>query len=277
VNNKPNREHLQQLVKDGSIVSKEQAIAELNEDFKIWNAKPFNGPQGPLEKYKESFVATQERQRKWEEIELVDSLYHQPGKMTRVKTIVKGRTKYVPTFKPQLYTFKNKGFDLEIDDQIHEFDVYSAEFRARNVGARFEVKFDPLNIDCLFLFKDGKSVVDSDGQPVLAENKLTVPMAMVDRKPGDADKLAQLNRLREDQEALVNNELAEAIEATKADGSFTAVTAERISKRSPSGLYGGSTGWSKTPTKSRIKEGAQSSRAAKKRSHTRLDSSGRRS
>jgi hypothetical protein len=225
IDSKANREYLQQLIKSDQLPTLQDALAQMEAAFHIWNNKPFNGPKSPLQKYQESFEATKDRQRFVTEMNMIDAFWEMPGKIQQIKGIDEnGKTKMVSRFIPREYTFTSAGITIERDGKEYQFDVENAEFRAYNIGKKFNVKYDHSKMDRLFLIENDKPVTDKDGNIIIAKEKTVLHMAVVDRVEGEGKEAHRLNKLREEQKQLLQNNHKKVVEQTQLDGTFTPVT-----------------------------------------------------
>jgi transposase len=225
IDSKANREYLQQLIKSDQLPTLQDALAQMEAAFHIWNNKPFNGTKSPLQKYQESFEGTKDRQRFVTEMNIIDAFWEMPGKIQQVKGIDEnGKTKMVSRFIPREYTFTSAGITIERDGKEYQFDVENAEFRAYNIGKKFNVKYDYSKMDRLFLIDNDKPVTDKDGNIIIAKEKTVLHMAVVDRVEGEGKEAHRLNALREEQKKLIQDNHKQVIEQTQLDGTFTPVT-----------------------------------------------------
>jgi hypothetical protein len=225
MDSRANREHLQALVKADAIPTLDEALAQMEIAFKIWNTTPFNGPLTPMEKYLKSFEETKEKQRFATEWNIIDAFWIMPGKIKQVKGIdSEGKTKSVSTFIPQLYNFTNNGITLQIDKQAYQFDVENADFRAYNIGKSFSVKYDPNEMKRMFLYDGDKPVCDTEGKILMAYEKTLLHMAVADREKGEGMEYHRLDQLKKQQYQLIKAKHAESIANTYVNDTHTPVT-----------------------------------------------------
>lgn len=87
---------------------------------------------------------------------------------------------------------------LTLDGQKYDYDCYDVEFR-RHLSTRWEIIFDTEDMS--------KAVaVNEDGtRRFMLEEKYIQPMALIERKEGDAEQLARVNNYNEELKAHIRN------------------------------------------------------------------------
>lgn len=105
--------------------------------------------------------------------------------------------------------YKQDGITIQIDGQRHHFQVLDADFYKQHIRDRFEVVYDRDCLDYVYLYQDGKPVLDEQGEPVIATAAELVPMAVHDMEEGDRERL---NRLLEIKDQVKKDTLEEVAE-----------------------------------------------------------------
>ncbi|WP_238354554.1 transposase family protein [Fulvivirga marina] len=225
-----NREALAKQVKDGLLPTIDQAIKELHEDFTLWNHKSFNGSKSPLEKYKESIATTQNQQRPYTHKHEIEAFYEMPGDLKQVKVVDQGKTRQLNQFVPQPYQYTNVGMKLQIDNQRHELIISDPEFNSLHIGESFNIKYDPRNIEKVYLYRDGRPYLFNDSH-VFASTKQEFSMALADRTEGETKLLNDHLNSKKKQKLITTNRYNRLVEITKENGTYTeAITANAYDK-----------------------------------------------
>lgn len=231
LDNRPNREALAEMVKSEDLVSAEMACKQMVEDLTIWNNTPrkFLNGKTPIQVYRESVKATQEKQRPFSRAIEIDAFWNMPGEQKKIRTMQEGQPALVSTFVPQEYEFTNRGIDITIRGKRFTYDVEEAEFRTRFIGQKFTVKYDPTperwssgQPDELLLYVQGKPL-QWKGVHVAALPKQLMPMAIADYRQGSRAALDGRLTCKKIQRAMVQRNFEEIIEHTKKNGTYTPV------------------------------------------------------
>jgi hypothetical protein len=90
----------------------------------------------------------------------------------------------------ETYQYTNKGIQITIEGERHTFQVTqemlpSIEFHLRHTSDSFTVKYDPNNLDCIWLHKEDKPIA-------FAPKVLEVAQAIVDYKEGEGAAIQAL-------------------------------------------------------------------------------------
>jgi hypothetical protein len=87
------------------------------------------------------------------------------------------------------YLYRQEGITIQIDGNKHHFQVLDADFYKKYIRDRFEVVYDRDCLDYVYLYQNGKPVLDKHGEPILATAAELVPMALHDMEEGDRAKI----------------------------------------------------------------------------------------
>jgi transposase InsO family protein len=223
---KINPDHLQQLIKAKQIPTIEQAIAEMKEDFNLWNNHEFNGST-PLEKYRKSMEETREFQREFTEGLDVEAFWITPGKMKQVPASDRQRQKMISVFNPHEYTFTNNGIEVQIDKQKYSFDVPNADFNSKYIGQKFTLKIEPENKSKALLYLDGKPLIEN-GQHVMALPTHLFANAIVDRQEGEEKLIKEYQDIKKEQKELSKQSFDRFISIAHASGTHEIPMAKDI-------------------------------------------------
>ena len=199
-------EHLNKMVKGNLLPTLEEAFNIMDESFHEWSGIFFKGSQ-PYKKYSTNLEHTKEEQRMFSQEKDVDAFWYQPGKMIQVKDTTAAKQKTRMVFKPQEYSYSNKGIIVEKVDPLtkekrhYVFDIPDATFNAQNITAKFTIKIEPEHFSCARIYQDGKPVLDAKGDPILATSKQAHPSAQVDHSGSSRIQLAnELERKKQQRE-----------------------------------------------------------------------------
>lgn len=107
------------------------------------------------------------------------------------------------------YLYRQDGITIQIDGTKHHFQVLSAEFYKKHIRDRFEVVYDRDCLDFVYLYQNGKPVLDSCGEPIVAEAAELVPMALHDMQEGDRTRLNMLLGIKDKVKADTQAEVRE--------------------------------------------------------------------
>lgn len=179
------------------------AIATWNEQVG-WKKRPVS----IMATHAASVAGSQARQRPFSTAMDVEAFYYEPK---------------------DTYRYTNRGFDIAFRGERYAFDVEDVAFRRENIGARFAVRFDPEQMDALYLYQMGRPVVGLDGLPVAAKPKTKVPMALVDRVAGSGAAVARLLNLKEEQWKATDEDFLKRVDALPV-GLKMPITLERVHK-----------------------------------------------
>jgi len=231
LNNRPNREALAKMVKSSELPSAERALQQAIEDLTIWNNSPrkFLAGLSPLAVYRQSVEATQSKQRAFNKVIDIESFYTLPGEHKKIRTMDEGKPKLVQTFIPQTYEYTNKGIEVTIQGKHCTYDIESAEFRTRFIGARFSIKYEPNperwtngQPECVLLYLQG-APLQWQGVHAALLPKERYHMAVADYRQGERAELGKHLELKKQQRALVQSDFTQLIEKTKTDRTYTPV------------------------------------------------------
>jgi hypothetical protein len=231
INNQPNREALAQMVKDKLIISREQAITELHEDFTIWNNRPFKKDgKSPLDRYRASMKATTDRQRPYTEQAQIEAFYTMPGNLRQEKVMENGKQRQLSRFFPKEYAYTNNGITMILDKEPHTFQVDDVEFNARYIGSKFNIKYDPQEVNKIYLYKDAEPF-RFQGQHLAALPHEELSMALIDRQEGEGATLYRHLEKKKEQRRITQGRFDQAVATTKKNGIYTpAITANAYDK-----------------------------------------------
>jgi hypothetical protein len=148
-----------------------EAIAQINSSFHYWN-------NNALIKLKGEAAATApvERLKKPHRAKVLGF---------EEQVAIFWRTRYDRKGEAQLYTYTQNGIQFQHKGETHNYRVYdtdgqqSNDFWRHNAGQKFVVKYDTDTPDMIMLYQDGK-------QAGIAQRLKETPMALADRKEGDA-------------------------------------------------------------------------------------------
>lgn len=98
-------------------------------------------------------------------------------------------------------TYRTSGIVLEIRGEKYEYEVLAdgmpdAAFRARWIGERFHVKYDPDDLSFVYLYLDTPAGLQ---WVAMAQPRIEVPRALVDHTPGTRKQINGLLELRKDE------------------------------------------------------------------------------
>ncbi len=220
-----NRDALQVQIKAGLIPQgRASAIDHFIEVLNTWNKHTFNGLSSPLAKYRKSMEDTSELQRPFTHMMEVDAFWTMAGDFGKVEIIEDGKKKIATHFKAEEFTYNNWGLRLQIDNVKHDFDTMDAAWWSKSIGEKFNVKYDPTNIDRVYLYQNGKPVADENGKFVCLKNKEVYHSAIADHKEGEMAAIHSANNLRKEHKKQVIQRHKDTIELTKQDATYTPVT-----------------------------------------------------
>lgn len=228
-----NREAIAHAVKGGELADENQAIEDLKEQFNLWNSLPFKQGENEsrLERYQKSVKATQERQRAFTHMIEVDAFWEMPGSFENIK--IPDHTKRAgfrteKIFRPREYTYTNRGIQVTIEGTTHDFDIQNTEFWGKYIGDKFNIKYNPIEPDRIYLYKNGKPVADDEGNFLFLTEKQVLHSAMVDHTEGEMATIKEANELRKIHKKATINRFNSIIEETKKLDIYTPVIAENI-------------------------------------------------
>lgn len=97
---------------------------------------------------------------------------------------------YVVTDK--VYKYQNYGIEVEINKQKYCFQTYDQELHlTKLVNQSFQIAYDPDTMDFIYLYKDDRPVLDTDGQPLLIPRLEKLPQAIGDYTPDNSKRVKQ--------------------------------------------------------------------------------------
>lgn len=97
---------------------------------------------------------------------------------------------------PKTYKYHQSGITITINKQEYSFATYEPELYMQLVHQQFQLKYDPEDMDYVYLYQNDKPVLDSDGQHVILEKAHRLPMAIDDYQEGDGDKIGAVKKLK---------------------------------------------------------------------------------
>lgn len=193
----------------GQFPNEKQAIAEMIEDFTMWNNHEFRGGK-PIEMYRNSLKETSDIQRKFTEDIDKGAFWYIPGKIVQIDAPKASKQKKISVLKPQTYTYSNNGITVarEIEGKGKMellYDVPSAGFNAEYMHEKFQLKIEPENWDkaCLYSEDGSKPITDLNGNHLMATERFLGSNAKVDELPDEAKKLAANEAIKPEQKKLV--------------------------------------------------------------------------
>ncbi|MGD1960533.1 MAG: transposase family protein [Fulvivirga sp.] len=217
--NQPNREALALQVKQGLIPSKEQATKELHEDFTVWNNRIMKKyGKSPLQRYRESMQASQERQRKYTKQHAIDAFYEMPGKLKQVKVLEQGNQVMRTKFYAQDFIYTTEG--------IKDCLVMDPEFNNYHIGEKFQIKYDPLFEDTKVYLYQNEEPYHFNGKRVAMIPREKMHMAIADHETGEMAKIQQLQAAKKEQRKLAQAELNKRVAITQVNGTYTEAITE---------------------------------------------------
>lgn len=114
-----------------------------------------------------------------------------------------GRTYDIETFMnlfwvltKKEYKYQSKGITITINKEEYHFATYDSELYLDLLHQKFQIKYDPEDMDYIYLYKDDKPYLDSAGQSIIIEKAHLLPMAIDDYKEGDGAKIQQVKELK---------------------------------------------------------------------------------
>lgn len=220
-NNQVNEEELQRLVRSKDLPTLAETLQDLQEDVQNWNNDRSWKNEGiaeelrksPIEKFRDSFLANVSRQRELTPTMDIEAFYWTPATAVQVPDTTSGARGKKTVHQPSLYTYTNNGFQIRrksplTGEDLHlEFDVIDPAFNAQYIGQQFMLKIEPLTNDHAYLFLDGRPVVDSEGNRIIAQSRQTIHAATADREAGEGKKLADIQAKKKEQKRIVQSRL----------------------------------------------------------------------
>ena len=219
IDNKINQERLTEIVKKKQLPDLNTTLLQLQEDVNNWNNDRTwknadvaeEDRKSPLEKYRKSVAATQEKQKTISEGLSVRAFYWMPTKAKQVKDESNSSRKSKTIHIPQQYKYSNNGIKVDRISPMDgkritmEFDVPVPGFNADNVGKLFSLRIEPLNYDHAYLFVDDKPVTDEEGNWIKAINKEMFHSAVADHTEGEMKKVMEHQDKKKDQKLLTKS------------------------------------------------------------------------
>jgi len=223
INNKVNQDRLTEIVRKKQLPDLKKTLSQLQEDVNNWNNdKSWKNKDvaeaerlSPLEKFRESLLATQDKQKTITEGQSIEAFYWMPTNAKQIKDTTKKSRQSQTIHIPQEYTFTNKGFKitrkspLDGKDIKMDFDVIDPSFNEKHIGQKFSLRIEPLNYDHAYIYSEGKPVVDQGGNRVKAINKEMFHSALADHQEGEAIKLDQHEAIKKQQTQISAGRFAE--------------------------------------------------------------------
>lgn len=152
-----------------------EGIAMINSAFDYWN-------NTPLIKLKGEAVATAPNER-------LKKPHRAKVLSFEDQVAVFWRTRYSKSGEEQLYAYTQNGIQFQARGQTYNYRVYNSsgqqdnDFWRHHAGQKFVVKYDTDTPDMIMLYADGKQIA-------IAQRLKEAPMAIADRKEGDAAFIA---------------------------------------------------------------------------------------
>lgn len=181
LNSKANPDHIRGLVKAGALPTKDQAIAQLRLAIETYNHTAWGEENlTPVERYK----TQHEKRRKIDYLLMVELFWV--------------RRRYMAAYTKD-------GLTIEVSGKRHTYEVErkkgveDMEFRLQHLGDRFNICYDPENLETICLYdKDWRFIAT-------ANQKYEVAMAKADSQESDGsiiieslqDRQAYMDRLRQ--------------------------------------------------------------------------------
>ena len=94
------------------------------------------------------------------------------------------------------YKYHQSGITITINKQEHTFATYQADLYIRLVHQKFQIKYDPQDMDYIYLYQNDKPVLNENGQHIILEKAHILPMAVDDYQEGDGAKIKEVVRLK---------------------------------------------------------------------------------
>jgi hypothetical protein len=232
-NNQVNEEELQKLVRSKDLPTLEETLRELQDDVQNWNHDRSWKNEGvaeelrrsPIEKFRDSFLKTLDRQRELTPTMDIEAFYWTPAKAVQVPDTHAGTSRKMRTvYQPTVYQYTNNGFRIQRkspltgEDLNLEFDIVDPEFNARYIGQEFTLKIEPNSSDHAYLYQNGRPVCDDQGNRIKAERKEVIHAATADRVEGEGKRLAAKQQAKKAQKQLVKSRLEDIKQEVKAIG-----------------------------------------------------------
>lgn len=99
------------------------------------------------------------------------------------------------------YPYRTDGIRLQVRGQEHVFQATGAATVQRLLGGKYEVALDPDCLEYIYLYQDGKMVLDEAAEPLVLLAASRVPMAIDDYQEGDAKRIKKLIALKDEVKA----------------------------------------------------------------------------
>lgn len=240
LDNRPNREALAQMVKSSELPLAEAAVKQAIEDLTLWNCTPrkFLAGKTPLDAYRASVKASEQKQRTFTKAVDIEAFYTQPGEHKKRWIYTDGGKRKVSLFEAQLYEFTNRGLEIVIKGKKAYYDVDDATFRTLYIGQRFTIKYEPNperwaseHPDEVMLYLNG-APLHWQGGHAKAMKKEAMPMAIADYREGTRALLMQRLAEKKQQRTMVQNQFKALVDQTKHNGTYTpAITTNAFGKK----------------------------------------------
>lgn len=124
-------------------------------------------------------------------------LYHStPSKGKAIDWMTYSSLFYVVTDRQ--YKYQTSGIEVKINKQAYYFQTYDQELHLNKlVNQYFQIAYDPDVMDFIYLYKDNKPVLDTNGQPLLIPRLEELPQALADHNTDNSSRVKEYIKAQE--------------------------------------------------------------------------------